>query len=171
MARRLGPEELGVLYARFAPIVHRRALLLVGRDADAWDVVQEVFERMLSMGVVLRGQASPMTYVYRVATNVSLNHLRARRVREADGPSNEEPSLQPADCESAQFLRALLSELDARQQEVAVLHFMDGMTQDEIASTLGVSRKTVVRAVAAIRGRAEAMNREGAAATRSASDG
>ncbi len=161
MARRLGPEELGLLYARFAPVVHRRARALLGRDADAWDVVQEVFERMLTAGAILREEASPMTYVYRVATNVSLNHLRSRRVRERPESPAEEPSIPPADCESAQTLRALLASLGVRQQEVAVLHFLDGMTQEEIASTLGVSRKTVVRDVAFIRERAARSGNDG----------
>jgi RNA polymerase sigma-70 factor (ECF subfamily) len=170
MARRLGPEELEVLYARFAPVVHRRARMLLGRDADAWDVVQEVFERMLSAGAI-REEASPMAYVYRVATNLSLNHLRARRIRERASPPEEEPSLPPADCESAQLLRTILEGLSPRQQEVAVLHFMDGMTQEEIATTLAVSRKTIVRDVAFIRERAAALSGESPARARSGSDG
>ncbi len=46
----LGAEELRDLYERYAPVIHRRALALVGRDADAWDIVQEVFEKMLQSG-------------------------------------------------------------------------------------------------------------------------
>lgn len=151
MARGLGAEEVEALYEQCAPAIHRRALELLGRDADAWDVVQEVFEKMLRSGGAFRGEASPMTYAYRAATNASLNVLRARAVRAAAPPPAEEPAVEPARVEIASFVRALLARLNAREQEVAVLSFLDEMTQDEIALALGRSRKTVVRALASIR--------------------
>jgi RNA polymerase sigma-70 factor, ECF subfamily len=153
MARGFGAEEVEALYEQCAPAIHRRAMELLGRDADAWDVVQEVFEKMLRLGGRFRGEASPMTYAYRAATNVSLNVLRGRAVRAAAvsaGPE-EEPTVEPARVEIASFVRALLARLDEREQEVAVLYFLDEMTQDEIALALGKSRKTVVRALASIR--------------------
>lgn len=153
MARGFGAEEVEALYEQCAPAIYRRALELLGRDADAWDVVQEVFEKMLRVGGSFRGEASPMTYAYRAATNVSLNVLRARAVRAAAataGPE-EEPAVEPARVEIASFVRALLARLDEREQEVAVLYFLDELTQDEIALAIGRSRKTVVRALASIR--------------------
>src|SRR5207253_2763459 len=66
MAKGLGREELQRLYTQLAPAIHRRARLLLGRDADAWDVVQEVFEKMLQMGERFRGEAQPMTWAWRV---------------------------------------------------------------------------------------------------------
>src|SRR4051794_9372949 len=80
-------DDIAVLFDRYAPIVHRRALLIVGRDADAWDVVQEVFERMLKSSEAFRAEARPMTWVYRITTNVALNAVRARGLREpAEAP-------------------------------------------------------------------------------------
>ncbi|HYV44117.1 MAG TPA: sigma-70 family RNA polymerase sigma factor [Myxococcaceae bacterium] len=153
MARGLGAEEVEALYEQCAPAIHRRALELLGRDADAWDVVQEVFEKMLRSGGGFRGEASPMTYAYRAATNASLNVLRARKVRVAasEQVASEAPAVEPARVEIASFVRALLARLSEREQEVAVLSFLDEMTQDEIALALGRSRKTVVRALASIR--------------------
>lgn len=51
------------LYERFAPQVYRRARRLLGRDADAWDAVQEVFEKVLSARSKFRGDAQPMTFL------------------------------------------------------------------------------------------------------------
>ena len=55
-------DEVQRLYAQFAPVVFRRARVLLARDADAWDVVQEVFERMLTHGAGFRGEARPMMF-------------------------------------------------------------------------------------------------------------
>jgi RNA polymerase sigma-70 factor (ECF subfamily) len=172
MARGFGAEEVQALYEQCAPAIHRRALELLGRDADAWDVVQEVFERMLKLRGHFRGEASPMTYAYRAATNASLNVLRARAVRDAAAQAElapEEASIDPARLETANFVRALLSRLTEREQEVAVLHFLDELSQEEIAVVLGRSRKTVVRAVASIRDKAQALG--GAPRARRRTDG
>lgn len=159
------------MYARFAPAVHRRALSLLGRDADAWDAVQEVFERMLQARDDFRGQARPMTYVYRVTTNVCLNLLRRRSLRDVPGTAEAvaEEAVAPRSVESAQLLRLLVRKLTGREQEIAVLHFLDGLTQEEIAEVLGVSRKTVVRDLAHLREVAAAL--EGPVGGRSAGNG
>ncbi len=156
MARGLAAEELRHLYEKFAPVIHRRARALLGRDADAWDVVHDVFERMLTAGEHFRGDATALTYVYRATTNRCLNVLRARALRESGGASIQ-PSEAGLGVEAANFIGALASRLDPRSLTVAVLHFVDGLTQDEVARTLGLSRKTVVREISSLRETASAL--------------
>jgi RNA polymerase sigma factor (sigma-70 family) len=50
-----------------------------------------------------------------------------------------------------QLLASLAERVDAQAWEILVYHFVDDMTQDEIATLLGTSRKTVVRRLAVIR--------------------
>lgn len=153
--------ELKRLYERYAPVAHRRALALLGRDADAWDAVQQVFERLLTAKEQFRGQARPMTYIYRVTTNVCLNHLRHRALREPAGASaspTETPSLAQK-TEAADFLRALAGKLSERELEIVALHYVDGLGQEEIAEVLGLSRKTIGRELAAARAAAEGLAR------------
>lgn len=154
----LSRAELEGLYARYAPVVFRRARVLLGRDADAWDMVQEVFERMMSAGQQFRGEARPMTWVYRITTNLCLNHLRGRRLREpALAAVCDEPAIDTASAEARDLLEKWLEHLDEREAEVATLLYVDGLTQEEVADVLGLSRKTIGREVEALRQKATSL--------------
>lgn len=156
----LSPKELRDLYEKFAPAVHRRAVAILGRDADAWDAVQEVFERMMNYGSQFRGEARPMTYLYRVTTNVCLNLLRTRQQREPsalDTALREVVADQSA-AEASQFLTVLAKHLSERELQIATLYFVDELTQDEIADVLELSRKTIGRELNEVRERALALS-------------
>lgn len=157
-SRGLTRDEVQRLYAQFAPVVFRRARVLLARDADAWDVVQEVFERMLTHGAAFRGESRPMTWVYRVTTNVALNQIRSRKLREpllTVVPT--EPSTAVDHVEARQLLTKWLGHLDDREIEVASMLFIDGLTQQEVADVLGLSRKTIVREVEELRSKLESL--------------
>ena len=158
MAKGLGRDELQRLYTQLAPAVHRRARLLLGRDADAWDVVQEVFEKMLSMGDSFRGEAQPMTWAWRITTNLCLNQLRARKLREPKlRLVTDEPVTNQQATEVRQLLQVWLTHLDEREQQIATLLFIDELTQEEVAEVLGLSRKTIGREVEQLREKAAAL--------------
>ena len=150
-------DEMKQLSARYAPVVFRRARRLLGRDADAWDAVQEVFQKMLTAHESFRDEARPLTWLYRITTNISLNMLRARMLREPLSPAIEEASVDHEALETRDLLRAWLKGLEPREQEVATLLFIDGLTQDEVADVLGLSRKTINREVAELRAKAAAL--------------
>lgn len=144
-------DEVEALYNQFAPAVHRRAKQLLGNSPDAWDAVQEVFERMLTAGTEFRRAARPMTWLYRITTHVCLNRLRSAKVRATEPDASEDVARADDSVEARNTLRAWLAKLEPREVEVAVLLYMDGLSQDEAAQVLGVSRKTVVRDVDAMR--------------------
>lgn len=158
---KLTKQEIEELYARYAPVVHRRAYSVVGRDADAWDVVQEVFEKMLKNAAEFRAQARPMTWVYRITTNVALNLLRSRGVREPEAGVAPEPFTElTGTVEARQMLHKLSETLGPRELEVVAMTVIDGMTQEEIADTLGLSRKTINRELEGIRSKVVALGFE-----------
>lgn len=151
MAQGVSPAELEALYAQLAPAVFRRARRLLGRDADAWDAVQEVFVQLLRAGPKFRGEARPMTWVWRITTNVCLNQLRARKVREAHLEVVDEGTNTMAATDARQLLKKWMGELDERELAVATLLYLDGLTQEETADVLGLSRKTIGREVEVLR--------------------
>jgi RNA polymerase sigma-70 factor (ECF subfamily) len=129
------------------------------RREEAEEVLQEVFVRVLENQRSFRGESSPATWLYRLATNHCLDRLRkdGRRrellseygfllVAEAGGADPEARLL------SGEVWRALDPEL----AEIAVHHLIDGMTQEEIARVLGCSRRTVGNRLEELRARLEA---------------
>jgi RNA polymerase sigma factor (sigma-70 family) len=73
--------EVEALYRTYGSVVFRRARALLGSEAEASDAVQDVFIRVLRSFREFRGESSPMTWLYRITTNLCLNRLRDRRRR------------------------------------------------------------------------------------------
>ncbi|MCK5941817.1 MAG: sigma-70 family RNA polymerase sigma factor [Planctomycetes bacterium] len=92
----------------------------------------------------------------KVMRNVLVDQLRARRA-EKRGGARDRVTLHPDDAATPQpsvdvlelhDALAALERVDADQARVVELRFFGGMTGDEIAAELGVSRRTVVRELA-----------------------
>ena len=150
-------QELEALYRQYAPVLFRRARRLVGRDAEAWDVVQQVFERLMTTSEAFRREASPMTWLWRITTNVALNQLRSRSLREPDGKVADEAETTDDGVEARNLISVWLKQLDEREASVATLLYVDGLTQEEVADVLGLSRKTIGREVEQLRQKAAAL--------------
>src|SRR5258706_10504533 len=75
--------EVGELYTLYkAPVYNLCFRLTKGAAADAEDLTQEVFLQMFRKVNSFRGEAAFGSWLYRVATNVAMMHLRKRRVEE-----------------------------------------------------------------------------------------
>lgn len=146
MGEQLHLSDLEALYQRYGPAVYRRALALLGREADASDAVQDVFLKVLDSFPQFRGESSPMTWIYRVTTNLCLNRLRNEKRRgELHQQMLEElpPPRRGQRLELTPDIRALLQVLPSDVAAAGVYHYVDGMSHEEIARVLGVSRRTV----------------------------
>jgi RNA polymerase sigma-70 factor (ECF subfamily) len=133
------------LYRRYSRSVFRRACTLMGESEAGKDVAQEVFLRAFEAHAEFTAAASPLSWLYRITTNICLNRLRdARRRREilARNFLGEDSAVRPT-TDAALTVRALLGAVPEPMQEIAVYYYVDQMTQDEIASLLAVPRRTV----------------------------
>jgi RNA polymerase sigma-70 factor (ECF subfamily) len=139
--------ELEELYASAGAAVERRCRALLGDGEEARDMVHEVFLRAVIHGGEFRGEASPMTWLYRITTNLCLNRLRDRKQHlplELLAEVLPAAATSPEGTASArQKAHALLDGLDERTRAAVVYRYLDGMTQDEIAEVTGWSRKTL----------------------------
>lgn len=133
------------LYERHAAGVLARCRYLLRDEEAARDATQDVFAKALRALPEFRAQSSPGTWLLRIATHHCLNELRARKalwrdaLRELEGQRRVE--VEPP--ERRALVRALLLAAGPEAQEVAVLTYVDELTQAEIAAQLGRSLPTV----------------------------
>lgn len=138
-------DAMGPIFMTHGPAVYRRALRLLGNHADAEEATQEVFIRALRGRGGFGGQSQLSTWLYRITTNYCLNQIRDRRRRRelVEERGAEPPPSGPLPAGDLLLLRRLLGEADEEQARVAIYIYMDGMTHDEVAEVLSVSRRTV----------------------------
>ncbi len=140
MKRRI--EEL---YLEYGAMVYRRCLAVLGEEEAAYDALQEVFLKLLDSDGALERMESPVSYLYSMATNFSLNAQRRERRRGRLPPeAMEEIGDEREDGLAASLLLELLcSELGERTRAIAYYRYRDGMGLDEIAELAGLSRSAV----------------------------
>ena len=140
-------RDIAALYERHAPAIYAHCRRLLGSAPAGRDALQESFVRVLQHHRVLGPGDQALRYLYRTSTNVCINLLRQRSVRERAAPLiaaqiNAAQSNQPVPGDR-EFVRMLLDQCDETAVAVALMHFIDGMTQVEVAATLGITRRTV----------------------------
>ena len=139
-------DDVAELYRRHAPALHRRCASIVKSPEEARDLVQETFARYMSARRTF-DRASPFTVLYRIATNASIDRLRRRKTatEEELDPETRAGDLgrEPHRVDKLHDLALLTRGLSEEELTVAVLHHLDGYTQDGIAASLDMSRKTV----------------------------
>jgi RNA polymerase sigma-70 factor (ECF subfamily) len=129
----------------------RRATQLLGSDASAREVVQEVFVSLIRDPAQFRGASSIATWLYSATTHLCLNRIRdsdnrARLLAERVAPA--EAQVAPPRVEDQAAARQLLARLPEKLARVAVYAYFDGLTHDEIADVLGCSRRNVGKLLA-----------------------
>src|SRR5262249_32056689 len=131
--------DVDALFQRYGPMVLRRCRRLLGDEDEALDVAQEVFVRVWTRRDRLTDRY-PSSLLYRIATNLSLNRIRDRR-REPALPRDE--VLARIAVRAALDAPLLLDRLLRRHPEstrtMAVLHYVDGMTLEQVARECGMS--------------------------------
>jgi RNA polymerase sigma-70 factor (ECF subfamily) len=151
------------LYCRTGSLVLRRCRLLLGDPAEAEDAMQEVYLRLLRYGHSLRQDRVPLAWLYRTAERCCFDRRR-KRAREPICERDtlvEALSVPAGDAryEAGRLVLRFFDGLTEKLQRVALMHYVDGLTQERIAVELGWSRRTVGKKIAKLRRRAERMAR------------
>ena len=162
------PRALAALLESQQTYVYSLALSLMRNPADAADMTQEAFVRLLRVLPSYRAETKFTTWLYRLVTNICLDGLR-RRGRQAatsldeatrgsgaaadDAPPlsdllvDEDRATQPAAeaeaREEAAAVRAALAELPPSQRAALALHYFEDLRYEEIADILGLPLNTV----------------------------
>lgn len=144
---RAAPERGGLeeLYRRHAAAVYARCRYLLRDDDAARDATQDVFVNVLRAGHARGAEPLPTAFLLRAATNHCLNVLRAGRAgwRQELARLGRERTVRGVEPDARELVRALLGCAPPEAQEIAVLYFVDELTQAEIAEETGRSLPTV----------------------------
>jgi RNA polymerase sigma-70 factor (ECF subfamily) len=144
------------LYTRYSNILYATAMKFLKEDADAQDVVQDVFIQIWDKAKLYDpAKGKPLTWALTMTRNRSIDRIRAiqRRTRlrddfeketVADESAGIREALSGVDAsERTQILRDAVARLSPEQRKVIDLAFFGGLTQSEIADRLGEPLGTV----------------------------
>jgi RNA polymerase sigma-70 factor (ECF subfamily) len=137
--------DLDRMYREHGHVVLRRARRILGDEVDAQEVLQEVFLSLVARPEQFEGRSAVTTFLYAMTTNACLNRIRdgKRRTRLLAASFAPTPTATVSAPEAGIDAALLLERLPERLARIAIYHFVDGMTHDEIAEVLGVTRRQI----------------------------
>jgi RNA polymerase sigma-70 factor (ECF subfamily) len=152
-----GLQDVEDLFCQHHELVYRTAYSILNNAADAEDVVQTLFLRLVRRQMPADVRTNVTGYFYRAAVNQSLDILRSRRryelVADVEAFDAPVPSEEPRFAERMHVhLEAALAELSPEAVHILVLRYTHGYSDRQIAALLGVSRIAI--AVRLLRSRA-----------------
>ena len=153
LVRRIQADDLDafeLFFARHRGLIQRTAHALTGDPSAAEEVLQDTFVRAYRHRASLRTDVSPVPWLYRVALNLCYSRLARRRLSEApiDEMTTElrDHGLEPAELVEREELRRAIrrgvAALPEKHQLVIVLYYLDGLSLQETAESLGIALGT-----------------------------
>src|SRR5207302_9776759 len=154
-------EALSELVQSQQTYVYSIAMSLMHNPADAADLTQEAFMRLMRSLGTYRGETKFTTWLYRLVTNICLDELRRRRATivpfdagwdedegsEASALPDRDRWAQPEEHlelrEAAVAVRAAIGQLPAAQRLALTLHYFGDLPDREIAQVMGRPVNTV----------------------------
>lgn len=140
------PTELEIAFQAHHGMVFRTAYRVTGNAADAEDVLQVVFLRLLRRETSAEAMDNPESYLRRAAINAALDVIRARQTDRTVDLAVLEVTGEPAQGATPELRQALaraMAQLKPRQAEIFALRFLEGFTNPEIARMLEISQVRV----------------------------
>ena len=155
-------SQLEEAYRTYGHLVARRCRRILRDPTAAEDVVQEVFVRLWRHGDAFLVAESKVAWLYRVADRCCFDALARTKAR-VETSLDEVPegltvsghTSQP--IEDREVILRFLGRFDDRVKQVALLYYLDQLSQEEIAMHTGWSRQTVLKKLAYLRERASVL--------------
>jgi len=164
-------NELAELYRQKGVLVFRRCKLILRDDAAAEDVMQEVFVRVWKYRDSLAEGPVPLSWLYRTAERCCFDRLKSKRREHLGTAQDIADTAQSAESEGADETVPVASHserdlamrffdiMDPKLKQLALLYYVDQLTQEQIAEQLSWSRRTVGKKIKRLRERAERLSR------------
>ena len=123
----------------YGDLINRTCCLILGDRALAEDAAQETFIRAWKSMAQYKGDASPKTWLTRIAINVCRNMRRTAWFRRHDRSVTPEELPLPAPDEDRTLLLSV-QQLPEKYRQVIILRYYQGMSLEEAGQALGISR-------------------------------
>jgi RNA polymerase sigma-70 factor (ECF subfamily) len=152
--------DVEALYRKYGPMVLRRCRHLLRDEERALDAMQDTFVKLLRYRDRLT-DSGPSSLLYCMATNVCLNMLRSDKRRPiADGDDMLRVIASAENVEEGAVARQLLGDIFRSERvstrTIAVLHYVDEMTLEEVAGHVGLSVSAVRKRLRVLKKRSRA---------------
>jgi RNA polymerase sigma-70 factor (ECF subfamily) len=138
-------EAFGILVKKYEDFVYTLVRGIVACDETAKDIAQETFLRAYRSIRRFEGKAAFKTWLYRIAYNTSMNHIKKRQANEnlteemVDNLQFDKPVPSP----SALFVRKLIDRLKPEHRAIIILHYYEDLKYEEMAEVLNCPLGTV----------------------------
>ena len=151
------PAEVAQLYQRHYEAVYRAALRVTGNPADAEDVLQTVFLRVLARGGDVDDVEQPAAYFRRAAVNAAVDVLRRRELHAESAYDDLAPhaAVQPPMLLKERLRRAIAA-VDSDDASLFLLRHVEGLSIEELAGLFEIERNNVAVRLHRIRHRLQA---------------
>jgi RNA polymerase sigma factor (sigma-70 family) len=138
------PAGFADLYQRHYDAVFRAALRVTGNPADAEDVLQTVFLRVLAQGRDAGRVPPPAAYFRRAAINAAVDLLRRQTVRAGPAYDEQAPhaAVEPPSLLKEQLRRALAT-LERDDAALFLLRYVEGLSIEELAAMFQLEKNNV----------------------------
>ena len=145
------------LFDRHCDAVFRAALRVTGNPADAEDVLQTVFLRLLARGGDVQAAPLPAAYFRRAAVNAAVDLLRRRAVHAESVYDDRAPhaAVEPPSLLKEQLRRAIAT-LDSDDATLFLLRHVEGLSNEELAGMFRLEKNNVAVRLHRIRHRLQA---------------
>ena len=143
------PHELEQAFLAHHSLVFRTAFRITGNAGDAEDVLQTVFLRLLRRGRNSDPLENPESYLRRAAINAALDVIRSRHANQTVPLPEDSSGLTPTEPVRADVsglrlaLTRAMAQLKPRPAEIFALRFIEGLSNRQIAQSLGISQVLV----------------------------
>ena len=139
---RLDEAAFAAFHARTSRALRAYVYRVLGQAPDVDDIVQEAYLRMLRADVPADDDEHLRRYLYRVTSNLIVDRWRRRTHEQGEEMTHEPASPRPRYEEDAAVAK-IFAELKPRDRALLWLAYVEGESDEEIASSLGVGRRGV----------------------------
>ena len=144
MTSTTAPVGFAETYERHYEAVFRAALRVTGNPADAEDVLQTVFLRVLARGEEVDAATLPAAYFRRAAVHAAVDMLRRRSVQSASVYDDRAPhaAVNPPSLLKEQLRRAIAT-LESEDATLFLLRHVEGLSIEELAGVFQMEKNNV----------------------------